>query len=181
MIQPQATTLAHQLPKIGNAKVHSFELTFPRRARPRSAHSNLLSGLVASSDGEVLQKLAQSMRQCDVETFLAFTLNESKRIVDSHEVCLVLCDERLIDGNYEDILSAIEGSRAKTPVIVVSRTGDWPDYLKATAAGVFDYQAYPPILGELPRAIRSALASRTANTFGETATKISNSSQGEMP
>ena len=181
MIQSQVTIADHQLPQIGIANVHSNELTSPQRARSRYARFNRFSGLVASSDGEVLQKLAQGMRQCDVETFLAFTLSESRRIVDRHEVCLVLCDECLIDGNYEDILSALKGSQTRTPVIVVSRTGDWPDYLKATAAGVFDYLAYPPILGELPRAIHSALASRAANMFGETATKVTNSSRGEMP
>ena len=181
MVQSNGTSLAHHLSGSGNGKNRSFEFTLSQRARPRSAQLNGPNGLVASSDEEVLQKLAQITLQCGVAPFLAFTIGESKRILDRQEVCLVLCDDLLMDGNYEDILRATEGSRAKAPVIVVSRTGDWPDYLQATAAGVFDYQAYPPIPGELPRAIRSALASRTANTFGETATEISNSSRGEMP
>ncbi len=181
MIHSQVAHFAYQPSEIGDGKSRTIEFTFPRRARPRSTKLNLPNGLVASSDEEVLQKLAKTTGQCGLATFLAFTVGESKRIVDRHEVCLVLCDDRLIDGNYEDILSAAERSRAKTPVIVVSRTGDWPEYLKATTAGAFDYLAYPPILGELPRAIRHALAWRTANSFRETATNISNSSRGEMP
>ena len=181
MIQSQVATLAYQPPEIRDGMDRSFEFTFPWRARLRSEKLNVPNGLVASSDKEVLQKLAEIMRQCGLATFLAFTVGESRRIVDRDGVCLVLCDDRLTDGNYEDILSVTEGSQAKPPVIVVSRTGDWPDYLKATTAGAFDYLAYPPILGELPRAIRNALASRTANAFPETANKISNSSRGEMP
>src|SRR5487761_111328 len=131
MFQSQVATLGYPLPEIGNGKGRSFEFTFPRRARPRSAQLNFRNGLVVSSDEEVLQKLAEIMRQCGLAPFLAFTAGESRRILDRHEVWLVLCDDRLIDGNYEDILSATEGSQPKTPVIVVSRTGDWPDYLKA--------------------------------------------------
>ncbi len=167
MIQSQVQHLAYQPSEIGDENRRTFEFTFPRRARHRAGKLHLPSGLVASYDEKVLQNLA-----CPG--------GESKRIVDRHEVCLVLCDDHLVDGNYKDILSAAERSRAKTPVVVVSRTGDWPDYLKAITAGVFDYLAFPPILGELPRAIRNAMAWRMANSFRDTATKISNSSRGEM-
>src|SRR5690348_10599526 len=68
-------------------------------------------GLVASSDEEVMQKLAKIMGQCGLATLLAFGVGESKRILAREKVCLVLCDEHLVDGNYEDILSASEWSR----------------------------------------------------------------------
>ena len=170
MIQSPAADLAHQLAEIGDGKEGSFAFTFPLRTRPRLAKLNFPNGLVVSSDEEVSQKLAGIMSQCGLATFLAFSVGESRRILDHHQVCLVLCDDRLIDGKYEHILSAKGRLRAKTPVIVVSPTGDWPDYLKAICAGAFDYLAYPPIPGDLPRAIRHALASRTARGFQETAT-----------
>ena len=71
----------------------------------------------------------------------------SKRADESwrRRVSLVVCDDRLVDGKYEDILSETAPSPLKTPVVVVSPTGDWPDYLKAINAGAFDYLAYPPI------------------------------------
>lgn len=181
MIQSQETTLAHRLPENGEGQSRSFEFMFPLRAGSHFSNWNRPKGLVTSSDEAVQQQLAQIMSQCGLATFLAFTASESRRIVDLHEVCLVVCDDRLIDGNYEDILRATEGSPAKTPVIVVSRTGDWPEYLKAATAGAFDYLAYPPIPGELPRAIRNALASEAENPLQETAIEISNSPRGEMP
>ena len=181
MIQSQVATLAYQHPKIGNAEGGSLDVTSLRRVRPRAANLTSPKGLVASSDEEVLQKLAKVMGECGLATFLAFRVAESIEILDREKVCLVLCDDLLIDGNYEDILNATEKSKTEAPVIVFSSTGDWPDYFKALRAGAFDYMAYPPFLGELPRVIRNALASRAASTVEGTATKISNSSRGEMP
>jgi ActR/RegA family two-component response regulator len=179
MIQCQVANLAYQLAKIGDGKEDSFAFTFPlrTRTRPRLAKLNSPNGLVVTSDEGVSQKLAGIMNQCGFATFLAFTVWESRRILDHHQVCLVLCDERLIDGKYEHILSATRRLRTRTPVIVVSPAGDWPDYLKAICAGAFDYVAYPPVPGDLPRAIRHALASR-AGGLQETRSKFANSSTG---
>ena len=178
MIQSQVANLAYRLPEIGDGKEGSFAFTFPLRTRRRLAKLNFPNGLVASSDEEVSQKLAGIMSQCGLATFLAVTVGESRRILNHHQVCLVLCDDRLIDGNYEHILDATGRLGAKTPVIVASPTGDWPNYLKAICAGALDYLRYPPIPGDLPRAIRHALASRTAERFQETTTKFANSSRG---
>jgi DNA-binding NtrC family response regulator len=176
MIQAQVATLACQLPEIGDGEGGSTDVTLPWRTRPRSAKLSCPKGLVASSKEEVVQKLAKIMGQFGLATFLAFGVGESKRVLAREKVCLVLCDDRLIDGNYEDILSASEWSRAKAPVIVFSSTGDWPDYFRAIRAGAFDYMAYPPFLGELQRVICNALASRMVNRIDEPASKISNSS-----
>ena len=180
MIQAQVANLDCQLPEIGDGEGGSRDVTFPWGMRPRSAKLSCPKGLVASSNEEVVQKLVKIMGQCGLATFLAYGVDESKRILTREKVCLVLCDDRLFDGNYEDILNASEWSRAKAPVIVFSSTGDWPDYLRAIRAGAFDYMAYPPFLGELPRVIRNALASIMANTVEGTTTKIFNSSRGEM-
>ena len=178
MNQSQVADPAFQLAKIGDGKGDSFALAFPSRTRPRLAKFNSPNGLVATSDEGVSQKLAGIMSQCGLATLLAFTVGESRRILEHHQVCLVLCDELLIDGKYEHILSATRRLRTRTPVIVVSPTGNWPDYLKAISAGAFDYMAYPPIRGDLPRAIRHALASRTAGSFHETTTRSANYSRG---
>lgn len=181
MIQPQVATRACQLPEIGDGEGGNAGVTFSWRTRPRSAKLSCPKGLVASSNKEVVQKLAKIMGRCGLATFLAFGVGESKRILAREKVCLVLCDDHLVDGNYEDILIASEWSKAKAPVIVFSTTGDWPDYFRAIRAGAFDYMAYPPSLGELQRVICNALASRLARSIDGTATKISNSSRGEMP
>ena len=73
------------------------------------------------------------------------------------EVSVVVCNEWLPDGSYVDIVKFMAKSYARTPLIVISRIGDWPEYLRAIGAGAFDYVAYPPIRGELQRVIRNAL------------------------
>jgi ActR/RegA family two-component response regulator len=181
MIQAQVATLACQLPEIGDGEGGSTDVTFPCRTRPRSGKLSCPKGLVASSDEEVMRKLAKIIGQCGLATLLAVRVSESIRILDREKVCLVLCYDYLIDGSYEGILKAAERSRAKAPVIVFSSTGDWPDYFRAIRAGAFDYMAYPPFLGDLPRVIRNALASTTASTVRGITTKNSNSSGGEMP
>jgi len=177
MIQFQAATSAHELEETGEQKHGSVEFTFPRGALSGSRKLIVPVALVASSDEKVVQRLAEIIAQCGMRTFLAFTVGESSRILDSQEVCLVVCDDRLIDGKYEDILNVTQRSRPTRPVIVVSRTGDWPDYLKAVSAGAFDYLAYPPIFGDLPRAIHHALAPSEKRV---TAISNSNTSMGEI-
>ena len=180
MIQSEIEIRARRPAETGVGKSSSFGLTFPLRARAGSGKWNSPTALVASSEENVQQDLAEIIVQCGLATCVAFTVTESKRILDREEVSLVVCDERLIDGEYQDILNETVRLRLKTPVIVVSPTGDWPDYLKAISAGAFDYLAYPPIPGDLPRTIRDALTPRRASDFQDTTTFLS-SSRGGMP
>jgi DNA-binding NtrC family response regulator len=181
MIQSRVATWAQLFPEMGDGEGDGSDVSFSKRAGPRFVNLNRPTGLVVSSYEEVLRKLARIMGQCGLATLLASSVAESVRILDRENVRLVLCYDRLIDGDYEDILRASERSRAKASVIVFSSTGDWSDYFRAIGAGAFDYVAYPPFLGELPRVIRNALASRMASTVEESPNKILKSSQGEMP
>lgn len=164
MMRGHVAKLARQLPEAKNGEGESSVATFPRRARLRYSRLSGPKCLVASSNEEVLKKLAKILSHCGLATFLASGIEESRKVLVRERVFLVLCDDRLVDGDYQDILSASEWSTSKAPVIVFSSTGDWPDYLKAIRAGAFDYMAYPPFPEELQRVIRNALESRMANT-----------------
>jgi DNA-binding NtrC family response regulator len=181
MIQSEIEVLARQPTETGDGKNSRFDLTFPLRASAGPGKLNSSTALVASSDENVQRDLAEMIVQCGLAACVAFTVRESKKILDRQKVSLVVCDESLIDGKYQDILSETVRLRLKTPVIVVSPTGDWPDYLKAISAGAFDYLAYPPIPGDLPRTIRDALTPRRASDFQDTTTKFLSSSRGGMP
>jgi DNA-binding NtrC family response regulator len=158
MIHRNPTDLASQAWRF--AEISGRKRPTPHRALPRAGTATAPTGLAASSRTETLHALAQFMLQSSVTTFLAESVDEARRILDRQEVQLVICDDRLIDGEYEDILRTVHNARATPPIIVVSPTGDWPDYLEALSAGAFDYIPYPPIPGELPRAIRQALCSK---------------------
>lgn len=144
------------LTAIAEATVSKFELAFAAW-RGMDARSEPPHGLVVSSDSEVSRKLAESLGQCGVAPLFACTLVESRMVLAGREVLVVLCNERLADGTYEDVVNLAHGSPTTIPLIVVSRTGDWPEYLRAVDRGAFDYVAYPPICGDLERAIRHAL------------------------
>jgi DNA-binding NtrC family response regulator len=120
----------------------------------------LPSGLVVSSDDEVRQTLAESLGDCGFASIFSSTVDEGRIALGGREVFVVLSDEWLPDGSYVDMVNSIAQSRARIPLVVVSRIGDWPEYLRAVSAGAFDYVAYPPIRGELRRVIRNAIASR---------------------
>lgn len=173
MIQNMATTTIPEVPSSGEATCGGYAFTQPRSQRRVSRKMNPLCALVTSSDEAVQQSLAETIVQCGLIAFRAFTVGESKRIVSRREIRLVVCDDRLIDGKFEDLVKTTEASWTKAPVIVVSRAGDWPDYFKAMTAGVFDFLAYPPIPGELSRVVHYALQSPALQRFEEAETKHS--------
>jgi len=136
-----------------------FEFAFSLR-RKKGMVLKIPNGLVVSSDEEVRRKLAETLGQCGLAPVFASTVAGSEMALCGRKVFIVLCHNFLIDGKYEDIVKMVSHSGANVPVIVVSRTADWPEYLTALRAGVFDYLAYPPIAGELQRIIRNALLER---------------------
>jgi DNA-binding NtrC family response regulator len=133
-----------------------FPLAFAP-CRAKDARSNPRNGLVVSSDAEVSRKLAESLGQSGLAPLFASTVVESRVALAGSEVVVVLCNECLADGTYEDIVNLVRRSHTKIPLVVVSRTGEWPEYLRAVDRGAFDYVAYPPMSGDLQRAIRHAL------------------------
>jgi DNA-binding NtrC family response regulator len=147
------TTVGHDA-ATRRVNIEKFEFVFSFRRRRNEL---TLNGLVVSSDDQVRRKLAEILGQCGLAPVLASTVNESGMALAGHEVFIVLCDD-LVDGRYEDIVKLAGRFNTKLPVIVLSRTGDWPEYLTAIRSGAFDYVPYPPIPQDLHWIIRNALS-----------------------
>ena len=160
MIRVDATTIASDSAKPRLGETGNLDFALPDRAPQEAMTLNSPEALVASPDSDVHRKLTEILGHCGFASVLACTVAESRRVLAQHDVCLVLCVERFADGNYQAVLELVKKFDPNVPVIVVSRTGDWPDYLKAMCAGVFDYLPYPPIPGELRRNIRNAFLER---------------------
>jgi DNA-binding NtrC family response regulator len=171
MIEDITDSMPHEVPGGRESQSGSRALPQPRHARLFSRHVNRLCALVVSSDDAAQQSLAEMIDRCGLMPVRAYTLGESRRILNCQGIWLVICADRLIDGKYEDLLTAT--SRRRIPVIVVSLAGDWPDYFKAMSAGAFDFLAYPTIPGEIPRVVNNALESHALRNFGPVKTKYS--------
>ena len=155
----------HEIMENPESKAETFDLSFPRLAPQETATLNLPKCLLVSSDAGIRRELADLFRRCDLAPVPVSTLAESRMPLSDRQVCIVLCDECVADGNYPAILETVQQVDKKIPVIVMSRTGEWPEYLAAIRCGAFDYLAYPPIAGELERVIRNAF--RELNTRRE--------------
>jgi two-component system NtrC family response regulator len=159
MIELNVTTIPNDS-VTRNANDEKFKFTHALRRRYKEVILKLPNGLVVSSDEEVRRTLGQILVQCGLAPVFASTVTESGITLADHEVLLLLSDDCLSDGKYVDIVKLAGKSDPKVPVIVVSRTGEWPEYLRAIRAGAFDYLAYPPISGELQRVIQNAFRER---------------------
>ena len=134
-----------------------YEIAVALRQRKKRVMLQVPSGLVVSSDDDGRRKLAHVLRQCALAPVLACTVAESGMVLAGKEISVVVCNDRMDDGKYEDIVKLVVRCGTKVPVIVVSRTGDWAEYLTAMCGGAFDYLVYPPIPGDLQETIRNAL------------------------
>ena len=121
---------------------------------------NLREILVVSTDDEVRRNLAGIVGLCGLEPVLCVTVADTRAVLGRYPICVVVCEDQLADGNYRDIVEAVEQSTADAPVIVISRLGEWDKYLDAIRVGVFDYMGFPSRRGEIEWAIKNALNER---------------------
>lgn len=115
------------------------------------------SGLIVTGDDCIRRTLGETLLLCGAVPVLATTIERAAHHVRLGNLRFGICEDRLPDGKYEDLLLLSHAAGDSFPWIVVSRTGDWPDYLAATDLGAYDFLAYPLINGELARIIRSLL------------------------
>jgi DNA-binding NtrC family response regulator len=155
MSELHRTTIPYD-PATGKASDEKSEFAYALRRRNQEVILQLPKGLVVSSDEEVRRKLGEILRQCGLAAVFASTVSESGMVLAGNEVFVVLCDDCLPDGKYVDIVKLVGRSDSKVQVVVVSRTGEWPEYLTAIHAGAFDYLAYPPVPWELRRIVQNA-------------------------
>jgi DNA-binding NtrC family response regulator len=99
--------------------------------------------LVLSSSETLRDNLVATLDQCGMAPIPSATIAEGRVLLAHRNVCVVFCDDCLSDGTYHAFLTASGITAPEVPVIVVSPFGDWTEYLKALAAGAFDYVGVP--------------------------------------
>ena len=69
------------------------------------------------------------------------SVKEACRALGRENVLVVFCENQLIDGTYEDLLTAAKQVRSRTRIVVTSSKSNWADpvtYLKAKELGALD-------------------------------------------
>lgn len=97
----------------------------------------------------ILQSGLQPISMCSVTKLRSCKLQSP--------ISLLLCEERLPDGNFRDALGCLRQAGQRTPMIVFSRTAEWENYLEAVRCGAYDCLRYPFRAGELQQIIRVML------------------------
>jgi len=149
-------------PVIVHTDEHNEPSTYAPRTSLEAARQNnngpsVPRALVLSGDDSIRFAIGEILARSDLSPVFATTLKRAAHYVASGNLNLCICQDRLPDGRYQDLLLLKYFARSSAPLIVISRSGDWPEYLAALEFGAYDFLAYPLIPGELQRIIRRFL------------------------
>jgi DNA-binding NtrC family response regulator len=104
------------------------------------------------------QNIIGSALKCGLAPICCSNLEEARFLLPQAEYRMIFCDEKLSDGDFRAVIRESQQSITLAPVIVFGRSYDWDSYLKALAAGAYDYVVCPPSPAEVERIIWLALA-----------------------
>ncbi len=94
--------------------------------------------LIASSEIENRQILETILVEDGLNTICTSTLKETRDTLAKTPVSVVICDRRLIDGTFKDLLEPISRAHPKVFLVVTSPTGAWEDHIEAKRLGAFE-------------------------------------------
>jgi len=115
--------------------------------------------LVALSDPAGQQAIQNVLPRCGAEPIFASTMREARAVLSQElePVALVVCEDRLVDGNFRELLPVAKAAREEVPVVVTSRIENTEEYLEAMKLGAFDFVVAPFDRSELERIVHNAL------------------------
>jgi DNA-binding NtrC family response regulator len=98
-----------------------------------------LGVLVASSQLENRRALIQVLEALSADVISSSSVQQASEVLAKRPIELVFCDDELPDGSYRDLLPAARYRQQGTRVVVMTRTGEWEEYLEAMRLGAFDF------------------------------------------
>lgn len=101
--------------------------------------------LVASSDLENVQRVAEILHKQGLDPICTSTIGQCREILAQENIGLVFCDRDLRDGGYRDLLAAAacKSTRGKVRVVLISSVVDSAEYDSAKRSGLFEVIAAP--------------------------------------
>ena len=137
-----------------HTSTHSYLAeVFPLLRRTARGRFVVPNGLVVTPDYNMRGNLGEALLLCGVAPIFAASVADASYHLATSSINFIVSEHHLSDGSYTDLLSIARTSVAPSPLVVISPTGDWPDYFDAIDRGAYDFLAYPLIPGELQRIV----------------------------
>jgi DNA-binding NtrC family response regulator len=114
------------------------------------------SALVIGARDLNSERVTGLLRSCGLYPVCCSTLWEGRALLAQRTFSMVITGDVLPDGDFRAAIRAVRESSANTPVIVLSRSGEWDAFLGAIGAGAFDYIACPFDTAETKKILWSA-------------------------
>ncbi|MDP2339305.1 MAG: sigma-54 dependent transcriptional regulator [Bacteroidota bacterium] len=99
--------------------------------------------LILDDEKQFTEELSGFFLDSDFEPFEANTVAEGRKILNDHEIDLLILDVRLPGANGLDILKDVKIKYPYMEVIIISAHGDMDTVIKAMRLGAFDYLRKP--------------------------------------
>lgn len=117
--------------------------------------------LVLATERSVEEEIIAILENCGLTSLPVSTLAELGSSLVDRDVCLVLCEGTVPEGNFRDVLRSNLSRAGVAPIVFFSRFADWPEYIEAVQLGAADFLRYPFPTGELPRIVNSLVSGLT--------------------
>jgi DNA-binding NtrC family response regulator len=98
--------------------------------------------LIVSAWHEHLKTLARVLGGSSARVITACSLRQAQEALSLQSFGIVFCDECLSDGSYRELLS-MHTTPNELKLVLLLRSGDWPEYLEAMRQGAFDVLCSP--------------------------------------
>src|ERR1041384_6820939 len=95
--------------------------------------------------------------KCGLRPVSCPSLSAARAMLDGAKYPVIFCSDRLPDGDLGMSLNSLVSAAPGAPIIVLSSLPEWESYLRAIAAGAFDFIGSPPSTLEAERILRLAL------------------------
>ena len=132
-------------------------MNMPMTATEGMTEFRSTQALVISSSEETRAALSAALSSEGLVPILCSSAAEACALIERDEIGIVFCDDCLPGRCLEKVVAKAGQRRNPIPVIAVSRTGEWHEYLEALRIGAFDYLSLPLRRDELDRVLASAL------------------------
>ena len=100
--------------------------------------------LIVSSRLENKKNILRFLEGLPLNTCTVGSVEEAEETFEEHEIDVVVCDERLSDGAYHDVLALTIDRKPRIQFIVLLCTGGQEEYCEAIRLGVTDV-VRPPL------------------------------------